>query len=169
MEKNNNILSVIILLPMLCFLSLLGLGYLGSVIDSFPHHLLSCIFCFSTIIILIFNIIKNNKLRIISFLGTILFIIVLVLVRDGINNPTYETYRSLEEYDFVGKIDVTFFSGTSKGNVELIKLEDHYNIKLVGKNKGNYTFEITDEENNVYRFKYYYDKKEKTVVLERGE
>ena len=102
-------------------------------------------------------------------MGTILFIIVLVLVRDGINNPTYETYRSLEEYDFVGKIDVTFFSGTSKGNVELIELEDHYNIKLVGKNKGNYTFEITDEENNVYRFKYYYDKKEKTVVLERGE
>ena len=41
--KKNNILSVIIILPMIAVLTYLGLGYLNSALEVFPHHLISFI------------------------------------------------------------------------------------------------------------------------------
>ena len=164
--KKNNILSVLILLPMLLLLAYLGLGYLSAVVENFPHHLLSFIFCFTLIIVLIFNIFKNIKLRILAFLLLIIPIIGYGILSGGIVSSEFETYKSLDEYEFVGDIDVTFFSGTKKGYVSLIK-SDNYSVRLNGRKYGKYSFEITDEEGNVYSFKYYYDKKRKTIILEK--
>ena len=40
-----------------------------------------------------------------------------------------------------------------------------YSLKLTGKKGGKYEFTLTDENDNSYRFKYYFDKNEKAVVL----
>ena len=166
--KKNNILSVIILLPMLVFLSYLGFSYLNAAFDSFPQHLLSCILCFSFIIIIVLNIFDKLKLRIISFILTIITIIVFSILNNGIVNPNYEVVRSLEQYEIEvsGEPYISTFYSTKAGKVELIPYDDTYNIKLIGKKGGNYEFKITDDVNTYY-FKYYFDKKENTVVLEK--
>ena len=166
--KKNNILSVIILLPMLVFLSYLGFSYLNAAFDSFPQHLLSCILCFLFIIIIVLNIFDKLKLRIISFILTIITIVVFSILNDGIVNPNYEVVRSLGQYEIKvsGEPYISAFYSTKAGKVELISYDDTYNIKLIGKKGGNYEFKITDDVNTYY-FKYYFDKKENTVVLEK--
>ncbi len=79
-------------------------------------------------------------------------------------NSEFETVRSLSDYSFEGKVEVTAFTSTKKGNVSLIPYEGSYNAKLNGIKGGKYTFELTDEKGNVY-FKYYFDKEKNTVVL----
>jgi hypothetical protein len=64
--KKDNIISAIILLPALILLAYLGLGYLSSAINSFPHQILSSIMCFSTIIIVVLNIFKKSKQKLIT-------------------------------------------------------------------------------------------------------
>ena len=40
-----------------------------------------------------------------------------------------------------------------------------YNVKLNGIKGGNYTFEITDDQNKTILFEYYFDKKKNEVIL----
>ena len=167
--KNNNIISLIILLPMLLLLSFLGIGYLNSTIENFPHHILSLIFCFSFIIIIVLNIFNKTKLKLLAFIITILFIIGYILLRGGLINSEYDVVRSLDKYKLKGEVNVTLFTATKQGNVSLIKLDKSYNIKLNGRKGGKYTFELTDEEKNIYVFEYYYDKEQNTVILNEKE
>lgn len=53
--KKKNIISMIILLPMLLLLAYMGFGYFISMISNFPHHLLSFIACFFIIIMVVLN------------------------------------------------------------------------------------------------------------------
>ena len=164
--KKKNLLSLIILLPMLLILALLGLGYFTAAIENIPHHLLSCIFCFAVIIVVIMNLFDKIRLRIVAFGIVILFIVVYTFFRGGLNSE-YETIRSLDAYNFSGNLKVSYYSGTKKGKVSLISTENSYNVKINGRNNGKYEFTLTDEVGNDYIFEYYYDKSEKTVVLRK--
>ena len=163
--KNNNILSVIILSPMLLLLALTGLGYLNSAIENFPHHLLSFIFCLTFIIIIVLNLFNKTKLKLLSFGITILFMIGYIVLRGGLVNSEFEHIRSLSEYKLTDKAIVTSFTGTKNGKVDLIKFEDSYNVKLKGRKGGKYTFTIDDGLGNEYYFEYYFDKNQKTIIL----
>lgn len=162
--KKNNIISAIILLPMLILLSYLGLGYLNSAIENFPHHLLSAICCFAFIIIIVLNILDKLKLRLFTFGITIISIIAFIIINGGLSNNTFEVVQSLN-VDLEGKVNVTTFTATKKGGVELIPYNDSYNVKLKCQKGGKYTFELTDEDNKTYYFEYYYDKEQNTVIL----
>ena len=146
--KKNNFLSVVILLPMLLLLAYTGIGYLSATIENFPHHLLSFIACFGMIVIIILGLFDKLKLKLTSFALVVIFI-------------------SLAEYNIEGKAYVSTFTGTAKGDVKLIPFEDSYNIKLMGKEKGKYTFEITDENENVYKFEYHFEKDENSVAINK--
>ena len=61
--NKKNWLSVLILSPMLVILVFLGLGYINSAIESFPHHLLSGIACFLMIIVVVLNLFDKKKLK----------------------------------------------------------------------------------------------------------
>ena len=170
--KKDNILSVLILLPMLIFLSYLGLGYFNSVINSFPNHLLSCIFCFVSIIVIVINVLEKTSLRVISFIVVILFIAITIFMKGGFLSSPYETYKNLDEYNLnlSGEVTVTSFSSTGKGNVEVAySSADGCTLRLIGdkNNKDKNTFTITDSNNNSYNFEYYYDKDQKTVILNK--
>ena len=168
--KKKNILSVIILLPMLCLLAYFGLGYFSSAISSFPHHLLSFIACFAMIIIIILNIFDKTLFRIISIILVLLISSIYILFMGGITNQEYEAYRTLDDYNitFEGEMYVSYFSGTAKGNVEVVSTTDEiHSVRLLGRKKGEYKFNIKDDSENEYEFEYHYDKESKSVLLNK--
>ena len=91
------------------------------------------------------------------------------MFQGGFFNSEFEVVKSLESYniDFEGEVMVSFYSGTRKGDISLIPYEESYNVKLNGYMNGEYSFELSDEKENIYAFKYYFDKEQNTVVLER--
>ena len=165
--NKKNIISMIILAPMMIFLVLLGLGYINSAIESFPQHLLSGISCFAIITVVILNIFDNKKLRIASFGIVIISLVVILLLRGGLGDSKFETYRNLDDFNItiVGNYQVVVFTGTKEGNVEVIDSDEYHPIKLSGWYNGNYSFTISDEEENTYDFEYYFDKENNTVEL----
>lgn len=42
-------------------------------------------------------------------------------------------------------------------------------VKVSGKADGQYYFDITDEDGNVYHFEYHFDEEQNTVILNRIE
>lgn len=170
--KKKNIISMIILLPMLLILAYMGLGYFSAMINNFPHHLLSFIACFLIIILVVLNLFDKTKYKIILLSIVAICSIVFIFFKGGIINAEYETYKTLDNYgiDFVGKIEVTSFSGTAQGNVEVITSTDEiHSIKVCGIENGKYNFTVTDENEMEYSFEYYYDKEAKTIVLNKIE
>ena len=163
--KKNNILSLIIILPALFLLTILGLGYLNQAINNFPHHLLSAIFCFALIITIVLNIFDKTKLKIAAFAAVTISVIAYSLIRGGIVDSRFEVVKSLDSYNLSGELQITAFIATKHGDVNPIKLDDSYNVKLNGIKGGNYTFEITDDQNKTILFEYYFDKKKNEVIL----
>ena len=165
--KENNILSVIIISPMLILLAYEGIGYLSSAIENFPHHLLSCIFCFAFITIIVLNLFSGTKLRLLAFGITIIFIIGYIISENGRVHTEFENTFSLEECELKGELMVSTFTGTKQGNVELIKVDDSYNVRVNCRDGGEYTFEVSDENENICSYRYYYDKGQNTIILEK--
>ena len=167
--NKKNYLSILILLPMFIELILLGIGYINSAIESFPHHLLSGISCFAMIIVVTLCLFDKLKYKLVTF-GLCLMAIITMFVL-GINkaNAKYETYRVLDanEYVLTGEVYVTYFAGTEEGKVEVIKGEDTYSIKLIGYKGAEYEFSISDDQDNSYSFEYYFDKENNTVILNK--
>ena len=170
--NKKNWISVVILFPMLVFLAYIGLGYLTSVVDRFPYHLLSCISCFAMIIIVVLNLFDKTKHKVVSLVGVILLMIAYIVLKGGLFAKEYETYKALSEYNLnlSGEVYVSTFTGTAKGRVDVINSEEgNYSVKLNCLERGNYTFELTDETGNIYSFEYHYDKDLKSVVLNKVE
>lgn len=165
--KKKNIISMIILLPMLLVMGYLGVGYLTSMLEDFPHHLLSMLFCFIVPIIIILNIFDKVKYKVISIIIFILSLLGLFLYNG--TSSKYETYKSLDEYNLILEDNayISIFTArvASYGNASLIK-GDTYSLRVSGVQKGKYEFTITDDINE-YNFEYYYDKENQTVILNK--
>lgn len=104
---------------MLLLLTYYGLGYFNSMVNSFPHHLLSFISCFLIIVVVVLNLLDKAILRIIALFIVALFSCLYIFWRGGITDSEFETYQMLGNYGitFVGKIYVSSFTSTNKGNV----------------------------------------------------
>lgn len=167
--KKDNILSVIILLPMLILLDIIGIGFFSSTLKNFPHHLLSSIFCFIAIILIILGVLSKRKNIIISFAIIITFTIGYVLISNGILLDTYkkyETYEDLEEYGITlsDEYYVSGFFSTEQGTAELTQKDEKYVLKLTGIKNATYKFGIAHEEDKQFRFEYYFDNNGKLVL-----
>ena len=160
--KKDNILSIIILLPMLILLAYLGVGFFGNAIQSFPHHLLSGIFCFAAIVLIVLGVLKEKKNIIISFIIVILFTIGYILISNGILFTTfkkYEAYNDLKEYNITltNEYYVTGLISTEQGSVEIIQKDEEYVLKLTGIKNAIYKFGISGEDDKQLRFEYHFD------------
>ena len=82
--------GLLILTPMLVLLGKEYSGYLSETMFSFPRHLLTTIFCLSTLIIYPLAIFKNKKVRIAGLIISLL-IIVSMSVMCILNPPIYST------------------------------------------------------------------------------
>lgn len=168
--NKKNFISMIILLPMLLLLSYLGCGYFTAMMDDFPHHLLSFIVCFLIIITVVVNLFDKTKLKLITLSIVAIITAIYIHLNGGIIDSEYETYKTLDNYEinFVGKIEVIYYSGTARGYVEIVTSTDEiHSIKINGRQNGKYKFKIADEADNEYSFEYYYDEDSKSVVLNK--
>ena len=164
--NKKNILSVIILLPMLLLLSYLGLDYLDATVDNFPHHLLSFISCYGIIVVVVLCLFKDLRNKLILFGVTLLVTVGLLVFRGGISNGEYDLYRELD-VTFESKPYIEYFTATGKGEVTIVDAEEGpYTVRLNGRKREIYEFDITDGINS-YHFKYYFDKSNNTVILEQ--
>ena len=167
--KKDNILSVIILLPMLILLSLIGIEFFNSTLSNFPHHLLSGIFCFVAIILIILGVLNKKKNIIISFAIIITFTIGYVLISNGILFDTYkkyEVYEDLKEYGITlsDKYYISGFFSTEQGTAEIIEKDGKYVLKLTGMKKGTYKFGIVSDDDQQLRFEYHFDNDGKLIL-----
>ncbi len=167
--KKDNLFSVIILLPMLILLSLIGLDYFNSAFSNFPHHILSAIFCFVAIIVIILGTLNKTKNRIIAFVLITTFTILYFLIHNGILFDTfkkYEAYEDLKEYGITLSDDyyISGFISTEQGSAEIIKQEEQYVLKLTGIKKATYKFGISSESGEQLRFLYHFDDNGKLVL-----
>ena len=167
--NKKNYLSVLILLPMFIELILLGMGYINSAIEHFPHHLLSGIACFAIILVVTLNLFDKLKYKLVTLGACLLAILCIFLLKIDIFKTKFETYRQLDNIVLEGEVNVTYFSATKNGQVELIKTENGYNVKLNGQQGGKYEFTVTDEKDHEYNYEYHFDKEENTVILNRTD
>ena len=169
--KKDNIFSMIILLPMLILLSILGLGFLKNAIENFPHHLLSFIFCFAAIALIILGVLNKKKNIIISFSVIGVFTILYFLISNGIlfdMYKEYESYNDLNEYGITlsDEYYISGFISEKQGSTEIIKQGDKYVIKFNGVKNTTYKFSISSEKDDLHRFEYHFDEDGKLVLEE---
>lgn len=165
--KKNRFYSGIILSVLTVLLAVTGIDYIRGLAASFPNHLLSIIYCFAMIPLLVFGILKNKWPRILAIIITTIASIIYI-VASG-NTPQFETYSNtfLESNGIVlvGEPRVENWHGTGTGGVELINSEMQ-SFKLSGENDGHYYFTIVDDAGS-YDFEYYFDSARQTVVVEK--
>ena len=167
--KKDKFYSGIILSVMTGLLVYTGVAYVKSFAESFPNHLISVIYCFSMVPIMIFGIFKDKTPRIVA--GVISIVILAISIIAAYDGKPFETYYNLNGEDtgitFVGKPYVSHWIGDKKGDATIIDVGDGtYTVKVFGYKAGKYQFSISDDINN-YDFEYYYDPEMQTVVVKR--
>ena len=108
-----------ILVPILIFLGFHYSGFLGQTIYNFPYHLLSTLFCFTTLLLYPICIFNNKKIRITGIVISILIILIMsikainnsnvynttVLVNGGSDGAVFDdSYKVYLEDDSFGKV-----------------------------------------------------------------
>lgn len=165
--KKNKWYSGVILSFVTAFLAFMGISYIHSLIETPPNHLITIIYCFAMIPVLIIATLKDKLVRLIPAVAAVLVIIACVIL--GHTEP-FETYNnqflSENNITFVGEPYISQWSGEGQGNVEIIRYEGGYNFKLSGLKGKRYSFVISDDENE-YHFEYYFDKDQETVLVKR--
>lgn len=162
--KKDKWYSGIILSVMAVLLAITGCIYVEELIDNFPNHLISIIYCFAMILVFILVIFKNKAPRIIITAVSLASIIIYIPLSQ---EKIYEAYNNsfIEENDIklVGKPQIVDCNDDCK--VDIIEYDGNYNFHITGKKAKKYTFSIVDDENK-YNFVYYYDKDRQTVIIE---
>ena len=172
--KKDKWYSGIILAIITTFLALHGINYLTALAENFPNHLLSILYCFGTIPILISIIFKKWPPRAITISLTLIGIIVFIIITMPFKGQVYETYNNTfireNNVTLVGKPSIVTFTATADCDadecVEIVsEIDETYVFKLRGRKGGEYTFEIEDESEASYTFTYRFDEEQNTVTV----
>lgn len=111
--------GLIILTPMLIFLGFHYVGFLRETISFFPHHFISTIFCLITTIIYPLVIFKNQRVKIIGLIISIIIILVMTIISIIGGKTSYDT--------------TILISNASQG----VEFDDTYKVYLKDKEYGN--------------------------------
>ena len=167
--KKNKWYSGIIVAVITTYLAIVGVNRFHITLESPLNHLITIIYCFAMIPLLIFATLKSKTPRIVTAAITVIAILIYIPL---VTVDPFETYNNsfITENDItlVGEPYISFWAGEGKGDIEIIKYEGGYNFKLSGLRGKNYYFDITDDEQE-YHFRYYYDDNLQTVVVEKTE
>lgn len=167
--KKNKWYSGVILSVITALLVVIGINRAHAFFESPPNHLVTVIYCFTMVPLLIFAMLKDKIPRIIA--AAITVVVFVAYLPFALVQP-YETYNNMfiEENGivFVGEPYISFWTGDGQGNVEIIKYDDGYNFKLSGLRGKIYQFTISDDEQEYY-FEYYYDDELDTVMVRQRE
>ncbi len=131
--------GLVILTPILLFLGEHYATYLGKTIFSFPRHLLTTLFCFTTLILYPWVIFHDKKIQMAGIIISVLIILAMTAL-SLINLPVYSTdlISSGEKYDFDDTYKV-YLTDNKYGTLR-IRYEDalecymvHAELKKAGK------------------------------------
>lgn len=159
--------SALILSIATIYLAFAGTSYITEMIEHFPNHLLTIVYCFGIISVFIFAILKDKVSRLISIALTAIGLIVFVVT--GFGGEPFEAYNNTflteNNITFVGEPYVSaLLSDGADGGAELISSDVGYTFKLSGQKGKKYIFRITDDV-NTYEFEFYYDDNSRSVVV----
>lgn len=162
--KKDKWYSGVILAVMTVLLVLTGVSYVRSFSDSFPNHLISTIYCFALIPVLIFTIFKDRWPRIISSAITVVAIVVVLILPTQNDSFDIQTNLVFEDNNivFVGEPRVI---NSDQSDVTLRATGIGYFVRVLGEKGSVYSFSIEDDE-RTYEFEYYYDDDMRTIVVE---
>ena len=154
--RKNNIISCIILSSMTCLLALHGIGFFKSAYEKPYHHLLSGIYCFVFIVILIFGVLRDNMLRLLAFAVVAVFTIAYFFYsfRNVETDPTAIFILDSKEDLGIDEISpdwsVILYGRGGKG--EIFEFEDKYNVRIniiIGE---EYVLSLTSPDNVEYEY-----------------
>ena len=115
--------GLVFLLPMMCLLGYELSGYFSGLIYSFPHHLLSVVFCIICLLFFPLFIFKNKPARIIGTIVGIVLIAVAIAL-PFVDKPVYETEPicANEEHPFDDTYKVSL-GNSEYGEIDIVKHE----------------------------------------------
>ena len=144
-----------------------GVNRAYAFIASPPSHLITAIYCFAMIPLLIFATLKDKLPRVITALATAAALLIYIPFASV---QPFETYNNSfitdNEIVFVGEPYISFWSGDGQGNVEIIRYDGGYNFKISGVQGKSYHFTVSDDQRE-YHFEYYYDTDSQTVIVNK--
>ena len=172
--KKDKWYSGVILAGATTLLAALGIDQARNFASNPPDHLLTTIYCFATIPVFIFAILKDKIPRIIAVVITVTGALLYFFISYAA--APYEVYRSdiAEEYGivFVGEPYLSSFITENNEGDALLTADTNedgevsYGLKLSGVGTAEYYFSVADDEDS-YGFVYYYDADSESVVVER--
>lgn len=131
--KKKNWLSVAVLSVATGYLGYMSVRYFISVLTDFPHHLLSCIFCLTAAVFLVFILLSDKKHR-----KAALAVIAAVMIVSAVYFSRGLVWKTtLPE----GNWSCT----SSDESVAFVKIEDGNEVRVSAKHKGNAGLTFTDE------------------------
>ena len=151
--KDNKWYGLLMLTPMLLFLGILYHGFLSEAYAFFPNHLLSAIFCASTMMIYSLFIFDNKTLKIIETVISSILIIVLTVMVFATPKTTYHTTLLAEEAKLTETTKVRLED--SKYGTVNIKYEDslgEYSIEAYFTKAGE-TKLIVEDDSKICEYK----------------
>ncbi len=146
--KKNKWWSFLILMPILLLLGVLYMYYLKETIFDFPHHLLTTLFCFITLLLYPMCLFDNKKIRIFSLVFSILIIIVSTLLafsNKKIYNATLLSFDDELSYNENYKV----YLKDDIGDVYIKKYDDTYVIEGDFTKTGKTNLILEDNDNKI--------------------
>lgn len=145
--KKRNAWSLLILSPVFILLTISGVGYLRQAINSFPHHLLSAVFCFVAIIIIALGVCEEKRLRSVLLSCVGVFLMGYVIFFGGI--IAREAIMDLSEYGIYlnENSSIPYASYYPTGDGKIVKDENgNYKLKIVGYRSGKCYFTLATDK-----------------------
>lgn len=169
--KKDNVWSGLILSVMLVLLVSLGLGYAEDVIDHFPKHLVSALFCFGQILLYIFVVLQNKKARIAAAVITVAAFAVMFVL--SLLAPPMDLMTGVDIDEAKYPVDETWTVRTEDEAISTAELVDmgegDYILRLHLYDKKKNTVTLSDGEGNEYPLVVYYEDNDGLRVEEAPE
>ena len=150
--KKDNVLSALILSVMLVLLAFLGVRYAQDTWKHFPNHLISALFCFGQIPLLIFGVFRDKKAILtasaISIAATVIF------AASVLRGPTMnaETYFQLDEEKY--PTDVSFTVRVEDADISTAEINrapgGPWVLHMLIREPGENAVILTDGDGNEY-------------------
>lgn len=167
--KKDNVLAGIILSVMLVFSIFLGAGYLRDLTAHFPNHLISTLFCFGQVPLLIYGVLHDKKARITASLislAAVIAVAVWLLSGPSLNTqyiyqldpaqyPVDETWTVRVENEEAGRAELRVSDTDSGGYFLDVFISEPDRNEIV----------LTDGEGNEYFFTVWVDEEASTVMF----
>ena len=152
--KKNNLLAALILSPMLVLLAYHGISYVITLRNEFPNHLISAVYCFGIIPILILGIFSDKKPILLSLavgVAAIIAFFVLKWNRPGSEFLSANVLLASETYDLDSNWNASM-EDESFATAEMVTYSNENTIVVVHyKKAGTGVLVLTDEKGDKHR------------------